>query len=74
MKIIISRAELSLTAKEGPSKGRTAQSGGLGDDRTLTDGAAGLVQCRTENGQEYDRCNNTLEGEEILDLESVRWV
>ena len=34
----------------------------------MTDGAAGLVQCGTENGQEDDGRNETLECEEVLDL------
>ncbi len=40
----------------------------------MTDGAASLVQRGTENGQENDRCNNTLETEEILDLGGVSQV
>ncbi len=43
-------AEHRLTGEKGPSEGRTAQSGALGDDRTMTDGAASLVQRGTENG------------------------
>ena len=61
----------SLTGKKGPREGRTAQSGGLGDDSTISDSAASLVQRGTENGQENDRCNKTLESEEVLDLGDV---
>ena len=39
-----------LTTKESPREDRTADSGALCNDRALTDGAARLVQCVTENG------------------------
>jgi hypothetical protein len=34
----------------------------------MADGAAGLVQRAAEYSQENDGCNNTLKGEEVLDL------
>ena len=34
----------------------------------MIDGSASLVQSIAEDGQEYDRCNDTLESEEVLDL------
>jgi hypothetical protein len=37
----------------------------------MADGATGPTQRVTENGQENDWCNNTLEGEEVLDLGGV---
>lgn len=61
----------SPTGEEGPTEGRTAQSGRLADDRTVTDGAAGSAQCVAENGKEADWCNNTFEHEEVLDLSTV---
>ncbi len=62
----------SLTAEKRPSEDRTAHSGGLADNCTLADGAAGLVQRRAKHSQENYRCNKTLECKEVLDF-SVRY-
>jgi hypothetical protein len=37
----------------------------------MADGAAGLVQRVTENGQENDRRDNTLKREKVLNLSGV---
>lgn len=43
-----------------------------GDDCAVTDSATCLVQSVTEDGQENDWRNDTLEGEEMLDLVDIR--
>ena len=68
------RVEALLTGEKGPDESRAVQSGGFGDDRAMTDSAAGLVQRGTKNGQEADRRNHTLEREEVLNLSGVSWV
>lgn len=60
-----------LTAKEGPNQSGTRDCRALGDDCTMTDGAARFGQRVAENGQENDRCNDTLESKEILNLNAV---
>ena len=46
-------------------------SGTLGNDGAVADGATGLVQSITENSQENDWCDNTLEAKEVLDLGDI---
>jgi hypothetical protein len=58
----------SLTGEECPSEGRTAQFGASGDDLTVADGATSSAQSVAENSQENNWCDNTLEGEEVLNL------
>jgi hypothetical protein len=43
-------------------------SGALSDDGAMANSATSPAQCISENSQENDRCNDTLEGEEVLDL------
>lgn len=57
-----------LTGKESPSEDRAAHSGTLGDDFTMADGATGPAQRITKDGEEDDWCDDTLEGEEVLNL------
>lgn len=42
--------------------------GALRDDGAVADSSTSLVQSRTEDSQEDDGCDNTLEGEEVLHL------
>jgi hypothetical protein len=62
------RAERSLTAEEGPGEGRAGDGGTLGDDGAVADGTASSAQSVTKDSQEDDWSNDTLEGEEVLDL------
>ena len=61
-------------AEEGPGEGRALQCGALCDDCAVADGAAGFMQGGTEYGKEDDRCNETLEGKEVLNLDGVSQV
>ena len=61
-------------AEEGPGERRAAKGGALGDDCAVADSAAGFVQCRAEDGQEDDWCNDRLEHEEVLNLDGVSQV
>lgn len=46
--------------------------GTLGYDSTITDGTASLAQRISKDSKEDNRCDDALEGEEVLDLGVVR--
>ena len=61
-------------AEESPGESRAAEGGALGDDCAVADSAASFVQGRAKDGQEDYRCNDRLEHEEVLNLDSVSQV
>lgn len=59
----------SLTVKEGPCQSGTVNGSALGNHSAVTNCSTGLMQCVTKDSQEDDRSDDTLEGEEVLNLQ-----
>jgi hypothetical protein len=41
----------------------------LGNHSAVADRSTGLMQCVPKDSEEDDRCDNTLEGEKVLNLQ-----
>jgi hypothetical protein len=62
---------VQLTSKESPSKGRSVDFDATRDNSAIADRTSSPSQSVAEDREENDRCNYTLESEEILDLNLV---
>ena len=62
---------MQLTSKESPSKGRSVDFDATGDNSAIADCTSSPSQSVAEDREENDRCNYTLESEEVLDLNLV---
>lgn len=59
----------SLTIEEGPCQSGTVNGSALGNHSAVANCSTRLMQCVTKDSQEDDRGNDTLKGEEVLDLQ-----
>lgn len=59
----------SLTIKEGPCQSSTVNGSALGNHSAVANCSTGLMQRVTKDSQEDDRSDDTLEGEEVLNLQ-----